>query len=251
MRQLHSLILAASLLPVIASADLLGVTVGANYWNYDISGTARYQTRDSSNNIDVNRDLGYDDGNLGYYYAQLEHPVPFLPNIRISKTDIDEDANGALTKTVVYGGSTFFVNENVSSKVQLDQTDITLYYSPLDTIVNVDLGLNAKYIDSKSRITGAVSGTQTANVSGWVPMAYAGVGVDLPLTGLSVSAEGSYIKYQSSSFYDYTLRVTYTSPWFVGADIGYRKIKLDLDDFDDSFANVEFDGPYAGLYLHF
>ena len=251
MRQSHKLVLAALLLPTVAGADILGVTAGANYWNYDIGGTARYQTRDSANDIDVNKDLGYDDGNLGYYYIALEHPVPFLPNVRLSKTDIDEDANGILSKTVVYGGTTFLVNENLNSEVQLDQTDITLYYSPLDTVVNVDLGLNAKYIDSKARITGAISGTQDADVSGWVPMAYAGVGIDLPLTGLAVSADGSYIKYESSSFYDYTLRVTYTSPWYVGADVGYRKIKLDLDDFDDSFANVEFDGPYAGLYLHF
>jgi len=251
MRQSHSLVLAALLFPAVAGADLLGVTVGANYWSYDISGTARYQTRDSSNDIDVNKDLGYDDGNLGNYYIALEHPVPFLPNIRISKTDIDEDANGTLSKSVVYGGTTFLVNENVSSEVELDQTDITLYYSPLDTVVNIDVGLNAKYIDSKATITGAVSGTQNSNVSGWVPMAYVGVGIDLPLTGLAISANGSYVKYQSSSFYDYTLSVTYTSPWFVGADVGYRKIKLDLDDFDDSFANIEFDGPYAGLYLHF
>lgn len=251
MRQTHSLILTALLIPAAAGADVLGVTVGANYWSYDISGTARYQTRDASNDIDVNNDLGYDDGNLGYYYISFEHPVPFLPNVKISKTNIDEDASGTLSKTVVYGGTTFQVNENLDSTVQLDQTDITLYYSPLDTVVNVDLGLNAKYIDSKANITGAISGTQKANVSGWVPMIYAGVGVDLPLTGLSISADGSYIKYQSSSFYDYTLKVTYTSPWYVGADVGYRKIKLDLDDFDDSFANVEFDGPYAGLYLHF
>jgi outer membrane protein len=82
-------------------------------------------------------------------------------------------------------------------------------------------------------------------------MGYAGIGVDLPLTGLSVGADGAYVKYQGSSFYDFSLRISYTSPWFVGAEAGYRKIKLDLDDFDDSFADVEFDGPYAGLYLHF
>jgi len=251
MRQTLICVSAALLIPGLSAADTLGVRVGANYWNYDISGTARYKTRDSSNNIDVNKDLGYDDGNLGYYYISLEHPVPFLPNVRISKTDIDEDANGRLSQTVIYGDIIFQADEDVSSKVQLDQTDITLYYSLLDNVVNLDLGLNAKYIDSKARITGAVSGTQNADVSGWVPMGYAGIGADLPLTGLSVSADGAYVKYQSSSFYDFTARVTYTSPWFVGADVGYRKIKLDLDDFDDSFADVEFDGPYAGLYLHF
>jgi len=244
-------VLTTLLIPALSAADTLGVRVGANYWKYDISGTARYKTKDSANDIDVNKDLGYDDGSLGYYYISLEHFVPLLPNVRISKTDIDEDANGRLTKTVIYGDTVFPVNEDVSSKIQLDQTDITLYYSLLDTVINLDLGLNAKYIDSKSRISGAISGTQTADISGWVPMAYAGVGADLPLTGLSVSADGAYVKYQSSSFYDFTVRATYTSPWFVGADVGYRKIKLDLDDFDDSYADVEFDGPYAGLYLHF
>ena len=251
MRQTLIPLLVAALNPALSTADTLGVRVGANYWKYDIDGTARYKTKDSANNIDVNKDLGYDDGSLGYYYISLEHPVPLLPNVKISKTDIDEDANGRLSQTVVYGDIIFQANEDVSSKVELDQTDITLYYSLLDNVVSLDLGLNAKYIDSKARITGAVSGTQTADVSGWVPMAYAGIGADLPLTGLSVSADGAYVKYQSSSFYDLTVRATYTSPWFVGADVGYRKIKLDLDDFDDSFADVEFDGPYAGLFLHF
>jgi outer membrane protein len=251
MRHTLIFVIAASLIPALSAADTLGVRVGANYWDFDISGTARYKTKDSSNDIDVNKDLGYDDGTLGFYYISLEHPVPLLPNVRISKTDIDEDADGRLRQTVVFGDITFQVNEQVTSKVELDQTDITLYYSPLDNVVNLDVGLNAKYIDSKARITGATSGTQTADVSGWVPMAYAGVGVDLPLTGLAVGVDGAYVKYQSSSFYDFTARATYTSPWFVGVDVGYRKIKLDLDDFDDSFADVEFDGPYAGLYLHF
>ncbi len=251
MRQSLISVLATLLIPTLSAADTLGVRVGANYWHYDIGGTARYKTRDSANNIDVNKDLGYDNGDLGYYYVSLEQPLPLLPNVKVSKTNIDKNASGRLTNTVVYGDVTFQANEEVSSKVQLDQTDITLYYSLLDNVINLDLGLNAKYIDSKARISSAVSGTQTADVSGWVPMAYAGVGADLPLTGLSIGADGAYVQYQSSSFYDFTVRATYTSPWFVGADVGYRKIKLDLDDFDDSFANVEFDGPYAGLYLNF
>jgi len=32
----------------------------------------------------------------------------------------------------------------------------------------------------------------------------------------------------------------------VGLDIAYRAVKLNLDGLDDSFANVEFDGPFAG-----
>lgn len=72
------------LIPVPLGADVLGVQVGGGGWLYDISGTARYQTQDSSNDIDVNDDLGYDDDNLAYLYGVFEHPVPLLPNIRLS-----------------------------------------------------------------------------------------------------------------------------------------------------------------------
>jgi outer membrane protein len=251
---MRRLLLALAALPLFSTtsyADTLGIRAGANYWKYDISGTVRYQTKNSSNDIDVNQDLGYDDGAAGVYYLVFEHPVPVLPNVRLSYTDIDEDANGRLSKTVVYGNTTFFANEAVSSQVQLKQTDITLYYELLDNVVSLDLGLTGKYIDSKARITGAISGTQNASISGWVPLVYLGAGADLPLTGLGVSADGSFAKYQGSTIYDYSIRATYSTPWALGLDVGYRKLKLNLDDFDNSFADVEFDGPYAGAYVHF
>lgn len=150
-----------------------------------------------------------------------------------------------------YGDTTFGLNESVSSEVTLDQTDITMYYQLFDNVVDVDLGFNAKYIDSHSRISGAVSGTETADVSGWVPMVYAGFGAEMPLTGLSVTADGSYVEYQDSTFYDYTLKASYITPWYLGVDVGYRSIRLDLDDFDNSHADVEFDGPFAGASLKF
>ncbi len=237
--------------PLPATGDVLGVEVGVQGWAYDISGTARYKTKDSANDIDVNKDLGYDDDELAYFYGVLEHPVPVLPNVKISHTNIDTDADGTLRRSFVYGDIIFNASENVRSSVELKQTDITLYYEVLDNVVSLDLGLNAKYIDSQAEIIGETSGRESADVSGWVPMLYAAVGADLPLTGFSVSADGSLIQFQDSKFYDYSLRARYTSPWHVGVDVGYRSIRLDLDDFDDSFADVEFDGPYAGLYLSF
>jgi outer membrane protein len=232
-------------------ADALGIRAGANYWKYDISGTARYKTSKSDNNIDLSRDLGYDNGSAGVYYLVLEHPAPLLPNVRLNYTNIDEDANGHMSKTVVYGDTVFLANEAVHSQVKLKQYDITLYYELLDNVVSLDLGLDGRYIDSKARISGELSGTQDSSVSGWVPLAYVGAGFDLPLTGLGISADGSFAKFQGSSFYDYSINITYTTPWHVGMDAGYRKLKLNLDDFDNSYADIEFDGPYAGLYLQF
>lgn len=246
-----AVLLVGLMVPVVCGADTLGIRVGADYWRYDIDGSVRFKTRDSTNDIDVNEDLGYDDDSLTHLYAILEHPLPFLPNVKLSRTAIDTSANGRLSKTVVFGDVTFQANEDVSSDVDLKLTDITFYYRVLDNIANIDLGLNAMYLDSQGRITGSVSGTERADISGWVPKAFAGVGVDLPFTGLSVGADGSAVKYKGSHFYDYTLRVSYTTPWYVGIDAGYRKMKLDLDDFDDSFADLSFDGFFAGGYLHF
>ena len=251
MQKSQMLSLPLLLVPLASGADLAGVRVGAEAWSYDISGTARYNSSDASNDIDVNTDLGYSDDTLTTIYAVIEHPLPLLPNIRLSYSKVDTSANGTLRQTVVYGNVVFFANENVHSSLELEQTDVTLYYELLDNIVSLDLGFNAKYIDSSANITGEISGSESADVSGLVPMLYAGVGVDLPFTGLSVGAEGSAVQYRDSEFYDYALRLRYTSPWHVGIDAGYRAIRLDLDDFDKSFANVEFDGPYAGLHLSF
>lgn len=251
MKQKTGFLLPLLLAPSLAGADALGVKIGAAYWDYDISGSVRYQSKNSDDDIDVNDDLGYDSDDLTFIYASLEHPVPFLPNVRISRSDIDNSANGRLTQSFTYGDITFTANERVSSEVDLKQTDITLYYEVLDNVVSLDLGLNAKYIDSKARISGEISGTETADVSGWVPMLYGAVGADLPFTGLSVKAEGSIIKYQDSEFFDASVGASYTTPWHVGVDAGYRIVRLDLDDFDDSFADVEFDGLFAGLHASF
>ncbi|TCK18371.1 outer membrane protein [Thiogranum longum] len=251
MRQLAIYAALLTFVSPFAQADNLKAEAGAQYWSYDIGGSVRYQSKRSSDDIDVNDDLGYNDDDLNSYYLSFEHPVPALPNVRVSFTNIDTSANGTLSKSVDYGNTTFAVNEDVNSELQLDQTDVTMYYQLFDTVLNVDLGLNAKYIDSRSRITGSASGTETADVSGWVPMLYAGFGADLPFTGLSISADGSFVGYQDSTFYDYTLKASYITPWYLGVDVGYRAVRLNLDDFDGSYADIEFDGPFAGAHLEF
>ena len=251
MKKITTAIVVFVLTTPLAQADPLRVKAGASRWSYDLSGTARYKSKDSADDIDVNDDLGYNDDDLDQFFFELEHPVPMLPNLRVSRTDIDSSANGRLGKSVTYGNRTFNVNEPVNSELQLDQTDVTLYYQLFDTGFDLDLGINAKYIDSRARVTGAVSGTETADVSGWVPMLYAGFEAELPLTGFSVSADGSIVGYQNSTFYDYTLKASYITPWYLGVDVGYRSIRLNLDDFDDSYADIEFDGPFAGAYFEF
>ncbi len=244
-------VLMLSLLPTVPAFADTSITLGADYWSYNIDGTVRYQSSDPADDIDANRDLGYNDGNLGSYYVQLEHPLPLLPNVRLSRTDVSESAAGHLNRSVVFGGQSYLVGEDVTSAVQFDQTDVVLYYRLLNLAASLDLGIDARYIDSKVRLDGNVSGTETATASGWIPMLYAHAGIDLPLTGCALDADGSFAGYQGNRLYELNLRASYVTAQHVGAELGYRRIDLKLDDFDSTWADVSFAGPYAGLFLRF
>ncbi len=243
--------LSTLLLTNMAVADTISVEAGATYWQYDIDGYFNDNSANFFNNIDIKEDLGYDDDNVTSFYIIVEHPTPFLPNIKLQKTDLDSAANGVLTKTISIGGETFPLNASVTSLVALDTTDVTLYWQVLDNVVDLDIGFNAKYVDGKTSISGNVGQTGKAEFSGWVPMLYVGGAANLPLTGLSMGAYGSWIGYQGSNFFDIDVHVKYKTPWFIGVTAGYRKMKLELDDFDGVSSDLTFDGPYAGLYAKF
>ncbi len=240
------------LLPALpALADSLGLAAGASYWYYDLSGTARYRSSNPADDINLRNDLGYGSDQVTSVFVRLEQPVPMVPNIRLAVTDLDSSANGRLSRSVSYGGRVFSASEAVASHIRLNQADVTLYYSPLDNWVDLDLGIDAKRVELDVDLDGSLSGHQSAHVQGWVPMLYAGVGADLPLTGLSLGLDGAWIGYQGSRFYDYRAEVRYRTPWRVGVQAGYRAIRLDLNDFDGASSNLEFSGPYAGLHLAF
>jgi len=239
------------LLAGMSSADTPGTRIGANYWNLDVNGTVRYQSTDPADNIDVNDDLGYGDDALTSVYAIFEHPAPLIPNARVTGTRIDTDASGKLGRNFTWGNVDFTIDEDVTSAVQLDQFDLALYWRLLDNTLNLDAGLDIRYLELDATITGAVSGTDTATATAVLPMLYAGAGIDLPLTGLGVSADGAFIGYSGNTLYDFTVRASYDSNWPIGIEAGYRIMKLDLDDFDDYYADIRFEGPYAGLNLQF
>ncbi len=251
MRANTAMLLVLLLLADAVAAGEAGLRAGVREWFGTVDGTLRYRSNDPANDIDLNRDLGYDSINPGDYYLRLEHPLPLLPNALLGKTVVDENTTGRLTRTADFGGSQFTTGEDVDSTMQYRQSDIILYYSIVDTAASVDVGVNARYIDSHTAISGGNGGVETVDVSGWLPMLYAGIGFDLPLTGLSIGADGSFSGYRGSRLYDVTLHASYTTPWKIGADLGYRRLKISLDDFDAYTADVEIDGPYAGVFVNF
>ena len=86
-------------------------------------------------------------------------------------------------------------------------------------------------------------------------MVYLSVGVQFPLTGLSVKSEVAGVSYSGSNLTDAQAEIQYN---FIdnlvvdaGLKLGYRQITANLEDVDDTDASFEFKGPYVGLELHF
>lgn len=226
-----------------ASADTVGFEVGAAYWGAKTSGDFSYK----GDTIDLEKDLGYGDKNTNFIWASFEHPVPIIPNLKIQHTSFDESQSTNTNK--VFDGKTY--SGVVNSNIKLNQTDFILYYELLDNWVNLDFGINAKYLNASFSMDSATQSASTKDLNYVVPMLYAKVKFELPLSGLSVESDISYISYDSSAFYDIKGGVSYETTFGLGATAGYRAEKLKIDDISDFNSDIGIKGFYAGLFYHF
>lgn len=229
-----------------SNADTIGFEAGAAYWGAKTSGNIEYK----GDSIDLEKDLGYGDTNTNFMWASFEHPVPIIPNLKIQHTTVDEDSTSTLSRNFEFDGTTYNASTLVNSTIQLNQTDFILYYELLDNWVNFDFGINGKYLDTKVAISDSTN-SSSKSLSYVIPMVYAKAKFDLPLSGLSVESDISYIGYDSSKFYDLKGGVSYETSFGLGATVGYRYEKLELDDISDVYSDIEISGIYGGLFYHF
>ncbi len=252
MKLKHWLAAALVFTPLTATADFVGFRVGGGMWDWNVSGNIRYQSTNSSDSFDFKNDLGLKDDKQSFGYLVFEHPIPVLPNVRLSKTNLSTAGTGTITASKTYGGTTYSSSETLTTSLVLNQTDLALYYEILDNdIVGFDLGLNLKKISGSADVTGSSSGKSSAAIDVTVPMLYAGLQIGLPLTGLSIGADGSYVGYNGNSMTDVNAYLRYTSDYFLGLEAGVRKINLTLDNVSNTYGKLDFSGPYLSLFLQF
>lgn len=252
MRHIPTLaILSASLLYASQSHALVGLdlSAGVGSWQQNPSGT--FKGGDSSERLDVEDDMHVDSDRDLFYWVRFEHFIPLLPNLRAQYTPVSLDGEG--TTAFTFGGSTFA--GEVQSQIDLDQTDLTLYYSPLNNWVKVDLGLNVKLLDGFVEAEEQSTGNrESVSFSGPVPMLYGNVQFHLPFSGLYAGVEGSGVGYAGHSLVDLTARVGYRFDLGLGGvavEGGYRQQRLELDDFDGVDADLRIEGPWFGVAADF
>jgi outer membrane protein len=233
-------------LPGMATADILSITIGGGVWNETPEGGINKVTDVSA--VDVKNELFWTEESQGYLFATLEHPIPLLPNVRLMYTSLDHSGSGNTNLGFDFENINF--SGNVANEFTIDQTDLLLYYEVLDNVVSLDLGLNIRLLDITYKIADENGNNTNGSVSGPVPMIYGLVGGS-PWPGVLLSAEANYMAYSGSTVSDFTAKISYTTDFFVGIEAGYRTQTIELDDVDDTNANLDFDGPFIGAYLKF
>ena len=220
-----------------ASADFVGLNIGANHWTPDLSGSFN-----SNNQQAIN--LSNSDHSSTSLTISLEHPVPVLPNIKYSGYDLDTTSSANVTNTT-FNGNTY--NGTISTNLDLSHNDIVLYYELLDNWINLDLGIDLKMFDGKV----AVNNDPAITVDETIPMIYLSARFDLPLTGFYVGANIQQLSIGDNSAEDSTLMVGYESKVGLGIEGGIKTFSLELDDASDLNTNLEYDGLFLNGYFHF
>ena len=240
------LALIASAFTPFSSADTIGLYAGAGQWNLDYSGTIS-QGADS---IDLVADLGLSEESQNSYYVALEHPIPGLPNFKMQRQAANQTATSTLTRSFDYGGTTFALNDTINTNLDLGHTDLIFYYEILDNWVSLDLGINVKYFDGNINLS-----TSTDSVSDelddYVPMLYGRAQFEIPATNFALDFEASILTTGSDSLSDLKAAVSYESDFRLGAELGFKRINLEVDDLSNIAADLSFEGYYFAVNFHF
>lgn len=242
------ILLSLFLIPSIASAEL--IIINGSAWDYEITGSARDNAL-ADNEINLKTDLFLQDQTEGFFLAYIEHPVPIIPNVRLGSTSIKTTGSGTITRDFTYNGQDFSISDDITSELVLDHTEIALYYSVLDNMVGLDLGINVKFFDGRIKINTTGSGNVNEVFDDTIPLLYAALQVELPMS-FHLSADLSYISFDGNTMTDLLLRLRYTTSFKLGIETGYRSLTFDLEDTTtNEYANVDVSGPFIGVNFAF
>ncbi len=233
-----------------AQADLARLAAGIGAWAPQATGSAEYR---SDGRFDVEDDLGLDRSTEGYAWLVVEHPVPLLPNLRLDYVSLDFSGSGRTGSTFRLNDTAFVTGTEVDSRLELEQIGFVLYYEVWDLgPPQIDLGLDIRYLDARVQVRDEATGrTDSVDASLPLPLLYGAVQVGLPTTDLWLRAEGSGLAFDGNQILDLRLSIGYDYAFGLGVEAGWRSQSIELDDVDDLNADLEVQGPYAGVYLDF
>jgi len=241
-------ILVTGLLSSSVMADTIGgLYIGGSIWSNEATG----EFGEKSGLVNFN----LKDEEQGSFYVALEHPLPLIPNLMVASTTLDTDGTTTLLEDFDFAGDTFSAGTDVGTTFDVSYVDYTLYYELFDNgLFSFDFGLTARNFDGDITVS---SSNESAKISitEIVPMLYVSTIVGVPGTDFNFFANGNLLSIDDHTMYDYQAGVSYELVDNLAVDVnltlGYRAVKLELEDLDDLYTDIEFKGVFAGAVVHF
>jgi len=247
-------VIAVSLATVLCTSvqadTLLGLYIGGQVWANQAKGSFGEGETDQAV-------FNFDDEYQGSFFIAIEHPIPLIPNVKISSTTLDTVGGTTIESSFTFEGQTYVANSKLDTTFDASYIDYTFYYEVFDNdLLTFDFGVTARDLDSQVKVVEQTS-TQSSDlsVSGFIPLFYVNTIIGLPFTGFNVFAEANFLSYDDSTVYDYQVGVSYSILDNLAVDLditlGYRALKLELNDIDGLYSDLNFDGVFAGAVVHF
>jgi outer membrane protein len=244
---------------------VIGGEVSLGVYSHTPKGSASYSLPYTLINpsIDLENDFGWGTTQDLMLKAYFEHPLPFIPNIKIGYSTFNQ--SGENTVSSFSWGGIIGLEGTVDTSLELQMYDLTAYYELLDNVVELDAGLTLRYLGGDLMVTPtadirlpgglpnpSISAPQATDIDTWLPLVYGKARFNIPSTDISLQLEGNAITYQDTTFYDYELSARYTFALGFAVEAGYKAMHLDSEDLADGLVvDIDSTGPYASIVWDF
>lgn len=248
MKRYLSLVAATLIVASGLKADLLAFGAGVGVWSASPSGDLNYK---NANKFDIKGDTGLSSATKPYVWAFVEHPVIFLPNVKLDYSSYKDSATK--NTNISFAGETF--TTSTKTQLTLNELDTTLYYSLPIPLIDIDLGFGAKSVGGDLTLSDSTK-SKKEKLNVLLPYGYLGVRFDIPATSVGLSGDVKYIGFKKSSLSDMKFAVDYgfiDSVVKLGVEAGYRTKRIVLDDIGslDVETDMKISGAFGGVFARF
>lgn len=223
-------------------------SVKAGYQVMSPSGTFAGESNGVGTRIDMEDTIDFDDSED----LTMEFAVQ-LGNSRISLNYLPLSFSGTGAGNFTFNGETF--SGAVDSEISADIYDIgytyyILNFDDLPSRFQLGLELAVKVVEGEASLSEKLSALDET-VSGTAPIPTLGLRARVALGDfIGVSGRVGYLELDDNSFLDADVQVEVSPLPMVGIYGGYRIFELEVNE-SDLLLDVEFSGPYAGVFVRF
>jgi len=262
----------AAFLIAKVQANTVGLYLGGQVWQSEVNGI--FGEKNTLIDFNLKKEQ------QGRYFIAFEHPYPLLPYVRIANTNLDTTGKTYSTQTVSFVNNgithTSIIDTNIVDSINMSYVDYTLYFELINNdLFSLDMGVTARDFDGGITATESTTAVNTWQDIYGTPysstdnqddvrriktdeikaMLYVATNINLPLTGLSLFAQGDFLLMNEHSLSDYHVGLSYDLVDSRRVDfnltLGYRTVNMEFEDLNNLYTELEFKGAFVGVIVHF